>query len=300
MLILLVLLLLFQFFNQGQVFFSILLVGCPGQGFAVGRNCLIQLAGTGQGVTAVIPGIGIIGSGEVVDGLVVVSAAVGGGARPGRVLEQLRGTFAVVLLQCALALLVGCEPQFFPGVCAGRAGLGDQQQWQQAQYPAAAKQAQCQRQKWQQKQVALVLPGIRRALQLHGSLHCARYRLGQQARQVAVVQLQPCVPPPCGSGQFLQGGLIQGGHDNGAVTFLEKTAIGQWDGRACLRAYSQHRQFDAAVLKGLFDFAPIMRVYTIGKQQDATFPNTGGVQQIHRLRHRSAGIATRYRHHIGV
>ena len=168
LLLLFIFLLLLELFQKRKVLFGVFLIGPACQRFLVGCYGFVQLAFTRQRITAVVPAVGIIYLGELVGCGFVVTALVGCGARPTRIFEQCCRFFTLVLLHCPLTLLVRGQPQIVPYSGACRLGLGSEQQGQQADNPSAAKQSERQRQQGQNKEVALVLPGIGRTIQCDG------------------------------------------------------------------------------------------------------------------------------------
>ncbi|MNR50366.1 hypothetical protein D3C85_1698720 [compost metagenome] len=90
----------------------------------------------GQGIASIVVGGGSVALGKGFGGASIVARLVQGHAAPLRVLELARGTGRAVLLQQALALLVGAQPQVVE--LEGLAGLWQGQQQRQAEQPATA------------------------------------------------------------------------------------------------------------------------------------------------------------------
>lgn len=117
-----------QGFYQGLVFQCRLQVGLGFQGLFVGVDGRFEFTGPGQGVAAIVVGIGVITLGKPLDGLGIVAGLVQGDALPLGILEMFGGFGGAFLLEQVLALLVRTQPQIleFKGI----AGLGRAQQQQ--------------------------------------------------------------------------------------------------------------------------------------------------------------------------
>lgn len=81
------------------------------QGLLVGIQRGFQLAALGQGVATIVVGAGVVAFGKALSGSGVVAGLVQRHPLPLRVLEMLRRLAGPLLLQQALALLVGAQPQ---------------------------------------------------------------------------------------------------------------------------------------------------------------------------------------------
>ncbi|KWV87783.1 hypothetical protein PFLmoz3_02477 [Pseudomonas fluorescens] len=74
-------------------------------------NGRFKFTGLGQGIAAVVVGIGVAALGKPLDGLGVIAGFVQRHALPLRVLEVFCGFGRAFVLEQVLALLVGAQPQ---------------------------------------------------------------------------------------------------------------------------------------------------------------------------------------------
>ena len=289
-----------ELFQQGQVFERVLALRRAREGFPVGLYRLVQFACAGQRIAAVIPAVGVISPGKILVRSRIVLTLIGRSSRPGRVLEQFNRGLIVTLLQGALPLLVRGQPQVIPDPGPGRLGLGDQQQRQQADDPATPEQCQRQRQQQYYQQVALVLPGVGRAVQRQGRLLAGQGRFRQQGGEIRVIDLHGHVNTAGGGCQCAQWCLLQGRHYYGPLPVLEEAAPGQRYRCPGCRAHPHDCQACAAAGHDLLYFPTVFCADAVGNQQNFAVANARGMQQLNRRFHRRPGITTRHRHHVGA
>ena len=120
-----------QLLHESLVVQRRLQVGLAFQGLFVGVQGSFQFTAAGQGIASIVVGGGGIALGKGFGGAGIVARLVQGHAAPLRVLELARSACRAVLLQQALALLVGAQPQVVE--LEGLAGLGQGQQQRQAE-----------------------------------------------------------------------------------------------------------------------------------------------------------------------
>ena len=113
-----------------------------GQGPFVGRDGLVKLSGTGQGVAPVVVGLGTGLTFQGRQGLVVVTGLILRRRAPVGTGETGRGLLGIAGREGLGALLVGAPPQVRPAEGLGRRrrypGQADAQQQRQGTEPAPA------------------------------------------------------------------------------------------------------------------------------------------------------------------